>query len=72
MKYVILISTICITQSSLSVQQIITSNKTIIYLVRRGEKEKGDDPLLTEAGKQSAEDLMHVLNTKNIQRIYVT
>ena len=72
MKYVILISTICITQSSLSVQQIITSNKTIIYLVRRGEKEKGDDPLLTEAAKQSSGDSIHILNTKNIQRIYVT
>ena len=72
MKYVILISAICITQSSLSAQQIITNNKTIIYLVRHGEKEKGDDPLLTEAGKQRAGDLMRVLNTKNLQRIYVT
>ena len=72
MKYVILISAICISQSSLSAQQIITNNKAIIYLVRHGEKEKGDDPLLTEAGKQRAGDLMRVLNTKNIQRIYVT
>ena len=72
MKHFILISVICIFQLSLSGQFTNADSKTTIYLVRHGEKEKGDDPLLTEAGKQRAGDLMRVLKNKSIQRIYVT
>jgi phosphohistidine phosphatase SixA len=72
MKYLILIAAICVTQFSVSGQNNDADSKTTIYLVRHAEKEKGDDPLLTDAGKQRAGDLMRVLKTKNIQRIYVT
>jgi len=72
MKHFILISVICMTQLSLSGQIINTNSKTTIYLVRHGEKEKGDDPLLTDAGNQRSGDLMRVLKNKKIQHIYVT
>ncbi len=47
-------------------------DNTKIYLVRHAEKESGRDPLLTEAGKKRAGDLMRTLKGKKIARIYVT
>jgi broad specificity phosphatase PhoE len=57
---------------SLTAQTVVPEGKTTIYLVRHAEKEKGNDPVLTAAGKQRAGDLLRVLKTKKIQRIYVT
>ncbi len=45
---------------------------TNIYLVRHAEKENGNDPLLTEAGRKRAGDLARALKDRNIQRVYVT
>jgi len=43
-----------------------------IYLVRHAEKDTGNNPVLTADGRKRAGDLMRVLKSKNIQRIYVT
>ena len=72
MKYFLLLSAFCITQFLVIAQNGVPAPETIIYLVRHAEKEKGDDPLLTEAGKQRAGDLMRTLKDKQLQRIYVT
>lgn len=45
---------------------------TKIFIVRHGEKEKGNDPLLTAAGNQRAGDLMRTLKNEGIQKIYVS
>ena len=66
MKYLVVISVISVTQFSLNGQNINSDSRTTIYLVRHAEKEKGEDPLLTEAGKQRAGDLMRVISAKNI------
>ncbi len=60
------------TQFLVITQNAVPAPETIIYLVRHAEKEKGDDPLLTEAGKQRAGDLMRTFKDKQLQRIYVT
>ena len=72
MKYFLLLSAICINQFSVIAQTITSATETTIYLVRHAEKEKGDDPLLAESGKQRAGDLMLTLKGKQLQRIYVT
>jgi phosphohistidine phosphatase SixA len=72
MKFLLLISALYIVQFSLTAQTPLLSGKTTIYLVRHAEKEKGDDPELTEIGKQRAGDLMRTLKSKKLQRIYVT
>ncbi len=43
-----------------------------IYIVRHGEKQNGDDPLLTDDGNKRAGDLVRKLKHKGIKRIYVT
>lgn len=48
------------------------SSKTTIYLVRHAEKDTGNNPQLTAAGRKRAGDLLHILQKKNIQRIYAT
>jgi broad specificity phosphatase PhoE len=45
---------------------------TKIYVVRHAEKDTGNNPNLTAAGKVRAGDLMRVLQNKKIQRIYST
>jgi broad specificity phosphatase PhoE len=45
---------------------------TKIYIVRHAEKDTGNNPNLTTAGHKRAGDLMRLLKTKNIQRIYST
>lgn len=72
MKFIVLLSAIFIFQSELSAQTLAPVGKTTIYLVRHAEKETGNDPVLTAAGKQRAGDLMRTLKNKHLQRIYVT
>ncbi|MFT4759943.1 MAG: putative phosphoglycerate mutase [Paraglaciecola sp.] len=45
---------------------------TVIYLVRHAEKETGKNPVLTEAGKQRAEDLAAFFKKKNVTEIFST
>src|SRR5436190_22211 len=45
---------------------------TKIFIVRHGEKETGNDPLLNAAGKTRAGDLMRALKNEGIQKIYVS
>lgn len=47
-------------------------HKSVIYLVRHAEKEKGNDPVLTSDGKRRAGELARVLKKKKIKHIYVT
>ena len=59
---------------------IVLQNETMaqpftgkIYIVRHAEKVvPGDDPVLTDAGKRRAGDLMRKLRTQGIRRIYVS
>lgn len=48
------------------------SSKTKIYLVRHAEKDTGNNPQLTAAGRRRAGDLLQTLQNKNVQRIYAT
>ncbi|MFN8253506.1 MAG: phosphoglycerate mutase family protein [Ferruginibacter sp.] len=48
------------------------SSKTKIYLVRHAEKDTGNNPQLTAAGRKRAGDLLHTLQNKKIERIYAT
>ncbi|GAB5454003.1 MAG: phosphoglycerate mutase family protein [Henriciella sp.] len=41
-----------------------------IYLVRHAEKQTGDDPALTDAGKVRAETLAELLSDKGLTQIY--
>ena len=59
-------------QFALPAQQVMFTDKAKIYLVRHGEKEKGDNPLLTPGGNKRAGDLAHALTDKGIRRIYIT
>jgi phosphohistidine phosphatase SixA len=43
-----------------------------IYIVRHAEKETGNDPGLTAAGRNRAGDLMRILKKEKISAIYVT
>jgi phosphohistidine phosphatase SixA len=45
---------------------------TRIFIVRHAEKEKGNDPLLTEAGNKRAGDLARFLKGEGVQKIYVS
>lgn len=48
------------------------TGETRIFIVRHAEKEAGKDPLLTPAGNKRAGDLLQVLRSENIQKIYVS
>lgn len=72
MKNAILLIVICLCQFSVRAQGNGQSVKTTIYLVRHAEKEKGNDPELTPAGKERAGELLRILKDKKIKRIYVT
>lgn len=48
------------------------SSGTKIYVVRHAEKDTGNNPQLTAAGRKRAGDLLQILQQKNIQRIYST
>jgi len=43
-----------------------------VYLVRHAEKQKGEDPMLTEAGVKRAEKLVGILKSENIAAVYST
>jgi phosphohistidine phosphatase SixA len=45
---------------------------TKIFIVRHAEKETGKDPALTDAGNRRAGDLMRILQSEGIQKIYVS
>ena len=53
-------------------QPPLANSRTRIYIVRHGEKELGNDPALTAAGKVRAGDLMRILKRKDIRHIYVS
>ena len=53
-------------------QQPQEGKHTNIFIVRHGEKQNGDDPLLTDDGNKRAGDLVRTLKNKGIKRIYVT
>lgn len=72
MKFLVLILACSLTQFWLTAQTVTPAGKIIIYLARHAEKEKGDDPQLTNKGKQRAGDLMRTLKNKKIQHVYVT
>ena len=48
----------------------VKTDTVSIYLVRHAEKQKGDDPALTEAGKVRAEALKNKLSGKGITHIH--
>lgn len=73
MKYLLQILLILlIANTSFAQSEIAPGKHSRIYIVRHGEKQKGDDPLLTEDGYKRAGDLMRELQNKGIKRIYVT
>ena len=72
MKFLTVIAVLFLLSVSAHGQDISFNKKTRIYVVRHAEKEGGKDPVLTNAGKQRAGDLMRKLANKNIQRIYVS
>ena len=45
---------------------------TTVYMVRHAEKEKGDDPALTDNGKKRAERLAKLLKNENVVKVYST
>lgn len=51
-------------------EQVDRAAPKTIYLVRHAEKQKGDDPDLTAAGWERAEELSTILSDKGLTRIY--
>jgi len=45
---------------------------TTIYLVRHAEKQKGSDPMLTEAGEERALKLLSILKDQGVDAVYST
>ncbi|MFZ4059397.1 MAG: histidine phosphatase family protein [Ferruginibacter sp.] len=72
MKQYWLVCIICWSIQIAHAQIIFNKGTTTIYFVRHAEKEKGTNPILTEAGKQRAGDLFRLLRNEPIKRIYVT
>lgn len=70
MKYIVVFCLLICFQHDLFAQAEPAVTK--IYIVRHGEKETGNDPLLTPAGNKRAGDLMRVLQNEGIQKIYVS
>jgi broad specificity phosphatase PhoE len=68
----IFLSFLLVTGSIVTAQTLRFGNAAQVYLVRHGEKEAGEDPLLTTEGNTRAGDLARVLKDKRIARIYVT
>lgn len=72
MKFLVLILACSLTQFWLTAQTVTPAGKIIIYLARHAEKEKEDDPQLSDKGRQRAGDLMRTLKNKKVQHVYVT
>ncbi len=70
MKYILLFCLLAGFQHDLFAQAEPAVTK--IYIVRHGEKETGNDPVLTPAGNKRAGDLMRALQNEGIQKIYVS
>jgi Phosphohistidine phosphatase SixA len=70
MKYIVLFCLCSVSQHDLFAQAEPAVTK--IYIVRHGEKESGNDPLLTTAGNKRAGDLMRTLQNEGIQKVYVS
>lgn len=64
----------CATPLMATAAEFETQAKKTIYLVRHAEKQidVGDDPSLTDVGKDRALNLVGVLGSKNISAIYST
>jgi len=72
MKRFLLLLIICCCGTGLYAQPVLANKNTKIYIVRHAEKEIGNDPGLTVAGKTRAGDLMRALKNKGIRHIYVS
>ena len=72
MKFLITLIGLALLSGNVNGQGLDFNKNTKIYLVRHAEKGTGDDPVLTDAGKKRAGDLMRTLKYKNVKRIYVT
>jgi broad specificity phosphatase PhoE len=45
---------------------------TVVLLVRHGEKEQGEDPALSQAGRARAQALVHAASSAGVSAIYAT
>lgn len=45
---------------------------TKVFIVRHAEKESGNDPVLTQAGRARAGDLARALKDEGVQKVYVS
>ena len=70
MKYLFIFLAIIGFQYSANAQR--EAGITKIFIVRHGEKEAGNNPVLTAAGNARAGDLMRRLQNEGIQKIYVS
>lgn len=70
MKYLFIFMALVGFQNNANAQQ--EPGVTKIFIVRHGEKEAGNNPVLTAAGNTRAGDLMRRLQGEGIQKIYVS
>lgn len=49
-----------------------TPRPTVVLLVRHGEKEKGEDPVLSQAGSARAQALVHSVGSAGVSAVYAT
>ena len=70
MKFIILLAAFYTAPFSVNAQSLRLTGKTTIYLVRHEEKEEGNDPGLTTAGKQRAGDLMRLPSLGQLRTDY--
>ena len=70
MKYLLIFLSVVGFQYRVTAQQEPVATR--IFIVRHGEKETGNDPLLTPAGNKRAGDLARALQNEGIQKIYVS
>ncbi len=70
--FAMMVTLLCMQQPVLAQLPGGLTAQTKIYLVRHAEKDTGNNPQLTAAGRKRAGDLLHILQNKNVQRIYAT
>jgi broad specificity phosphatase PhoE len=63
---------LCACASAAGTAPAATVPPTVILLVRHGEKEKGEDPALSAAGKARAQALMHAAGSAGLSAVYST